>query len=192
MMLEFGTLLLNDGDLVLRSALADDVPALYAAVVESLETLKPWMLWAHDGYQVDELRSWVLAQPALWQRGDRYELTIYDTSQDRIPLGVCGLSHFNRSFGLANLSYWVRTSRRGQGIAARAARLVARWGFEQLGLLRAEVVVAVDNIASLRVAEKCGARREGVLRNRLQVGAKIYDAVMHSLIPQDFDLLPLR
>jgi RimJ/RimL family protein N-acetyltransferase len=86
------------------------------------------------------------------------------------------------------LGYWVRSRRRGQGIAARAARLVARFGFERLGLLRAEIVVAVGNTASLRAAEKSGAQREGVLRNRITVRDKIYDAVMYSLIPQDFGI----
>ena len=191
-MLEFRTQRLSDGELFLRPAVAEDIPAIYAAVVESLEALKLWMSWAHDRYDIDELRSWVLAQPALWQRGERYEFIIFDARAEQMPLGSCGLSHFDRSFGLANLSYWVRSSRRGQGIAARATRLVARWGFEQLGLLRAEVVVAVDNHASLRVALKSGATREGVLRNRLQVGPKIFDAVMHSLVPQDFGLPPVR
>jgi RimJ/RimL family protein N-acetyltransferase len=57
-------------------------------------------------------------------------------------------------------------------------------------LLRAEIVVAVGNTASLRAAEKSGARREGVLRNRITVGEKIFDAVMFSLTPQDFGIEP--
>ena len=54
-----------------------------------------------------------------------------------------------------------------------------------MDLLRAEIVVAVGNHASLRVAQKAGAKREGILRDRLIVRDKIYDAVMHSLTRQD-------
>jgi len=51
-----------------------------------------------------------------------------------------------------------------------------------------EVVVAVGNTTSLRVAEKIGAQREGILRNRIIVRKDILDAVMFSFIPNDFDL----
>ena len=86
------------------------------------------------------------------------------------------------------MGYWVRTSCHGQGIAGRAAKLVARFAFEHLGLIRVEIVIAVDNQASLRVAEKIGAHDEGILLNRMVVGKSIYDAHMYSLIPSDFGL----
>jgi ribosomal-protein-serine acetyltransferase len=46
-------------------------------------------------------------------------------------------------------------------------------------------VAAVGNVHSQRVAEKIGATREGILRNRLTLGGKQVDAVMYSLIPED-------
>ena len=58
-------------------------------------------------------------------------------------------------------------------------------GFEDLGLVRIEIVVPTGNAASLRVAEKVGARREGVLRSRLLVGDTPEDGVMFSLVPGD-------
>ena len=84
--------------------------------------------------------------------------------------------------------YWVRTSRYGQGIAGRAAKLVARFGFEHAGLIRAEIVMVAPNEESRRVAEKIGAHYEGILFNRMIVGKSIYDAHMFSLLPSDFGL----
>ena len=101
-------------------------------------------------------------------------------------LGGCGLNHIDRSWNLANLVYWVRTSQTRKGIATRATRLLARFGCEVLELDRIEIVVAVGNEPSLRVAQKAGARREGVLRNRLHINGIGVEAVMHSLIPADF------
>ncbi len=69
--------------------------------------------------------------------------------------------------------------------ATRAVRLLARFGFEELGLGRIEIVAAVGNKASQRVAEKAGAHREGVLRRRLCLHDEYHDAVMYSLIPDD-------
>jgi ribosomal-protein-serine acetyltransferase len=83
----------------------------------------------------------------------------------------------------ANLGYWVRTGYTGRGVATTATLLLAKWGFEVLELKRIEIVVAVGNDRSLRVAEKVGAKREGILRNRITGRDKVHDAVMHSLIP---------
>jgi RimJ/RimL family protein N-acetyltransferase len=84
-----------------------------------------------------------------------------------------------------NLGYWVRTSAAGRGVASKASRLVARFGFEELGLHRIEILAAVSNVASQRVAEKIGAAREGVLRKRLLIRGEPQDAVMFSLVPED-------
>ncbi len=99
-----------------------------------------------------------------------------------------GLNFFNRVHQMANLGYWVRTSAVGRGTATLAACLVARFGFAQLGLHRIEILAAVDNIASQRVAEKVGAVREGVLRKRLLINGESHDAVMLSLLPEDVGL----
>ena len=48
-----------------------------------------------------------------------------------------------------------------------------------------EIIVATGNQPSQLVAEKAGAHREGVLRNRLHMHEKYHDAVMYSLVPGD-------
>jgi ribosomal-protein-serine acetyltransferase len=178
---------LTDGSVTLRQMQLSDSPIIFEAVLESLTDLEPWMSWAHDGYSVEENLNWLESQPKGWEEGTDYTFAIIDAC-DGSYIGGCGITHINPAYRLANLGYWVRSGRRGQGFAGRAARLAARFGFEQLNLIRAEIVVAAGNTASLRVAEKAGAKREGTLRNRMVVREAVYDAVMHSLIPQDFGL----
>ena len=55
-----------------------------------------------------------------------------------------------------------------------------------LHLVRIEIVMSVDNVPSQRVAEKLGAAREGILRNRLIQREGVSDAIMYSLTPRDF------
>ena len=97
------------------------------------------------------------------------------------------LNNIYRFNQMANLGFWVRNSRTGEGIATKAAKLAARYGFEKLGFRRIEIVVAEDNEPSLRIAEKLGAVREGLLRNRVLIQDTSYDAYMHSLIPEDIE-----
>jgi RimJ/RimL family protein N-acetyltransferase len=71
-----------------------------------------------------------------------------------------------RSLGRRQI-YWIRTSRTREGAATEAIRLLADFGFATLGLVRVEIVVALGNFSSQRAAEKAGAYREGLLRNRI-------------------------
>lgn len=178
---------LNDSRVILRPFQFEDAGDLYQAVRESLEDLKPWMAWAHDGYSQADALNYITVSRAQWGEGSMFNFAIIDP-QSGVFSGTCSLSHINPVYFYGNLGYWVRSSQRGRGMAGMAARLVARFAFEQLLLARVEVVVAMGNAPSLLVAEKIGAQREGILRNRIIVGRDIHDAVMFSFIPKDFGL----
>lgn len=169
---------------VLRRYRLDDEEGLFEAVRESIPELGAWMFWCHPGYSRGESRAWLEKREGEWELGSSYDFAMVDAESGRL-LGGCGLNGVSRVHRMANLGYWVRTGATGRGIATGAARELARFGFEELGLSRIEVVVATGNTNSQRVAEKVGAVREGVLRNRLAVGNRLQDAVMFSLVPGD-------
>ena len=64
----------------------------------------------------------------------------------------------------AELGYWLGKAFWGRGIATAAAKAVTTYGFRDLGLLRIDALVLTENTASIRVLEKAGFRREGLLR----------------------------
>ncbi len=144
------------------------------------------MGWCHREYSFDESTSFVLSRKEAWQEGRDYTFVIFDVDTGDF-VGGTGVNQINRVMQFGNLGHWVRSSRTGRGAATAAARLAARFGFEHLGLHRVEIVVHVENEASHRVAEKVGARREGLLRNRLLLHGEPRDAVMYSLVPADVE-----
>jgi ribosomal-protein-serine acetyltransferase len=175
---------LRGSGVVLRPANDDDVFQVWQAVVESVGQISPWQQWCHPGYEPEEAAKYIRFSGEARTRRDSFEFLITDASSD-VVLGGCGLNQIDWINRRANLGYWVRSSATGRGIATAAARLLARHGFEELGLLRVEVVVAVGNVASERVAAKLGATREGRLRNRLLLGGHPRDAFGFSLTPAD-------
>jgi RimJ/RimL family protein N-acetyltransferase len=65
----------------------------------------------------------------------------------------------------AEAGYIVAPRARGRGIAARALRLLTDWALAELDLERVELRITADNVPSIRVAERAGFVREGVLRS---------------------------
>jgi RimJ/RimL family protein N-acetyltransferase len=87
----------------------------------------------------------------------------------------------------AGIGYWVLARGRRRGLATSAVRLLTRWAIAEAGLRRIEALVEPDNRASLRVLERSSFRREGLLRDFLDLGdgGRRDDAYVYSLIPGD-------
>ena len=157
-----------------------DAEPIHSAALESVAEVYPWMAWCHARYTLDESRQWVALQIELTRLRKAFEFVIVGDG-GRV-LGGCGINQINPMQRLANLGYWVRTSATGRGVAPAAVREVAAYAFRETDLIRLEIVVAVGNTRSQRVAEKVGATREGVLRSRVLLPSGPSDAVMYSLV----------
>jgi len=168
------TPLASDGRIAIRRFLPTDLAAFYAAIDESRAHLAAWLPWMHDGYAIADTDS-----------GTDFAVLVEDAASGEV-LGAAGLHDVDRAHRFAQLGYWVRASRRGRGIAPAAARLAARWAFDEAGLGRVEIVVALGNAPSRRAAERSGARYEGCARNRLLIRGESHDAAVYAFVPGDF------
>jgi RimJ/RimL family protein N-acetyltransferase len=177
----------RDGLVGIRPFHQDDAASLFAAARESIDQLCQWMVWCPASYNPDDSYAFVCASQKDWEAGRKFSFLIFDRV-DGAMLGSVGLSDLDHTHGRANVGYWVRQSRTGRGIATAAVRLAARFAFELLHLNRLEWVIAVGNQASIRVAEKLGAQREGLLRRRLIINRQPCDAVLYSLLATEGEL----
>jgi RimJ/RimL family protein N-acetyltransferase len=166
--------------ITIRPYKAEDADDLYEAARESVTDLFPWMPWCHPDYSRAEAEAWARSRAQLFSEGREYDFAIVD-SAGRF-LGGCGLNQISREHWFANLGYWVRTSAAGHGTAPAATRRLAAFAFAETNLLRLEIVCAVENRRSQRVAEKAGAIREGILHDRLFLHGQSHDAVIYALV----------
>lgn len=164
----------------LRRYQRDDVDAVYEAVIESRVELAQWMPWCHADYSRGDAVWWVESRPAAWERNEEWSHLIVD-GQGRL-LGSCGIHRLDLRNGVGELGYWVRTSATGQGVATAATIQLCEWAFREQGLHRIEILAAVENHASQRVAVKAGGVREGILRQRLSLHGHRYDCTLDAIL----------
>jgi RimJ/RimL family protein N-acetyltransferase len=120
-----------------------------------------------------------------WSRarlGQGCLLVIADATTDR-GVGTIGLRNVDE--GRASIGYWVVKSARGRGAAAHALRAVAAWALGDLRIPRLELTVEPWNTASIMTAERCGFRREGLLRAWMRIGTERPDVFMYSRLAGD-------
>lgn len=173
----------NKIDFELRPLEYRDVGAVFEAIEESRADVGRWMEWCREDYSRADTEAWIDAALCGRDDGSNFQFGMFEPSGR--CLGACGLSGIDLQAKLANLGYWVRTRETGRGIAVEAASRVIDWAFTNTDIERIEIIAAVDNRRSQRVAEKVGAVREGVLRSRLCVFGEFHDAVMYSIVRKD-------
>jgi RimJ/RimL family protein N-acetyltransferase len=113
----------------------------------------------------------------------REGFAVVDTD-DGSFLGIAVAVRLDEEAGEAELGYVVAPHARGRGVASSALRLLTEWGFER-GLQRLELRISTDNEASMRVAERCGYLREGLLRSLHFKAGKRLDMVVYARLPTD-------
>jgi RimJ/RimL family protein N-acetyltransferase len=101
---------------------------------------------------------------------------------DRI-WGGASLYDLDPSQARAAVGYWLAPQARGRGAATRTVRLLATWAIDHLAVERLELTCAPENVASQRVALRCGFVREGVLRSHLRFQGARRDTMVFSLLP---------
>lgn len=82
----------------------------------------------------------------------------------------------------AEIGYWLGRAYWGRGIATAAVRAVTEYAFTTLGLLRVFALPFAENAASVRVLEKAGYIREGLLRASAVKAGQVRDAYVYASV----------
>ena len=161
---------LEDDVILLRPFAEADVPAIVAACQDP-EIPR----WTSVPFPYTE------ADARAWLKSDEEEtFAVIDGTSGEL-LGSIGMRFPADETG--EVGYWVKREARGRGVATRALVLIARWGCEERALAQLQLRAEPGNVASQRVAEKAGFRREGVQHGALEIKGERRDVFIYSLRP---------
>ncbi len=129
---------------------------------------------------LDETRAFLT--DAVRRSNDRYDLAVVRGDEVIGSASVWTTSPVHR---VGELGYTIRQDCWGQGFATEVARLLVELGFAHLDLGRLSATCDPANAASVRVLEKAGLRREGLLRGLYFVRGRHRDRLMFGCLRTD-------
>jgi RimJ/RimL family protein N-acetyltransferase len=126
-------------------------------------------MWAHPDvvryiggrpFSAEEVWARLLRYVGHWQWMEFGFWTIEEKATGGFA-GEVGFAEFKREMeppilGVPEIGWVLPPRAHGQGYATEAARAVVAWGDERFGSARTVCLIHPENLASLRVAEKCG------------------------------------
>ncbi|EYF03746.1 GNAT family N-acetyltransferase [Chondromyces apiculatus] len=115
-------------------------------------------------------------------RSIRWALTLRDTGE---MIGSLGFRSWNKEHYWAELGYELASRHRNKGYMTEALGSVLQYGFEHMGLHRAEAHLDAQNLASARVLEKAGFTREALLRENWFRDGSYTDTAIYGLLRRE-------
>jgi RimJ/RimL family protein N-acetyltransferase len=151
---------------VLRCPRPGDGAELNAAILESLDELRPWSPWAQQAPTLGESESYVrLVHGRFALRTDlQFHVRERIGDDEGALLGAIGLPRLDWTVPRFEIGYWRRTGARQRGVMTEAVLGLTRLAFDVLHAERVEIRTDATNTRSARVAERAGYTLEGVLR----------------------------
>lgn len=100
----------------------------------------------------------------------------------RTPIGWCGFHTWYFDHFRAELGYGINEAYRHKGFMKEALNAVLQYGFNEMKLNRVEAFIADYNIASLKLLERFGFQKEGVLKEHYYVEGIAEDSHLYALL----------
>ncbi len=109
-----------------------------------------------------------------------------ERKDDARVMGTCTLFHIDVANLRAELGYGLASAYWNQGYMLEALTALIEYSFKTLQLRRLEADVDPRNENSLRILDKLGFQREGLLRERWNVGNEIQDTTFLGLLAKEW------
>lgn len=169
--------------LILRELNANDVESVFR-IRSDYEVTK---YNTGPAYQhLDQAADLIEAITNSYREQDEIRWGITLRQGDNSVIGLCGYNYWNRRDHRGSIGYDLARAYWGYGIMTEAIQAVVTFGFEQMGLNRIEADADARNVASIRVLEKIGFRREGIQREQFFDGGIFHDLVLFSLLKSEY------
>lgn len=131
-------------------------------------------------YAIEDALSWIKHHRKHFIANTSYEFAITDKESGEL-YGAIALTN-NQQFNHGELAYWVGEEYWGNGYATEAAQAILQFAFEEKKYHKVFARYFRSNIASGRVIEKLGMKKEGVLIDHVRKENQYVDLVYYGII----------
>jgi RimJ/RimL family protein N-acetyltransferase len=153
----------RDGELLLRGFRPGDGAELHDATQSSYQHLRAFMAWASPGTTPEDSEGFVRGASAKWLLGEEWGVAVWRGERLVAASGFM-LRDRPLEHGTAEIGMWVRADEAGRGLGTRVLRAMVDWADAAWPFQKLTWLCDSRNLASARVAQKCGFQLEGRLR----------------------------
>ena len=170
--------------LALRPFRTDDLDAVHD--IQRRPDVARYLYWGpRSRDEAAEMLGRRMLQTSIDQEGDALHLAADLRSTDEL-IGTFSLFYRSEVHRQGEVGFMIHPDQHGHGYATEGARAMLRIGFEELGLHRITGQLDARNVASARVMERLGMRREALLVENELVKGEWTDELVYALLDREW------
>lgn len=148
--------------------------------------LTPWEpVWPNDDLTRAAFRQRLRRYAEEMRADQAYPFFVF-RKPDGVLVGGLTLANVRRGIAQAgSLGYWMGEPHARRGHMTDAVRALIPFAFNTLRLHRLEAACIPTNVASIRLLEKVGFKREGLARQYLCINGRWQDHILYALLASD-------
>jgi RimJ/RimL family protein N-acetyltransferase len=168
--------------LVIRVARPGDGAMFNGAILESLDSLSPWLGWVTPPPTLEQSEFGCRRAYAKFLLNEDL-MVFFLLKSDGTLVGGSGLHDVDWALRRFEVGYWGRARFCGQGLMTEGVRALADYALNELSASRVFLSTDDSNTSSWRLAERAGFHLEGTLRNeRFALSGSLRDTRVYSRI----------
>jgi ribosomal-protein-serine acetyltransferase len=172
-----------DQELELKLLSAEFAPALFELTERNRTWLRQWLPWLDGIKKPEHTAFFVSACLERYATGEQMNCAVLYRNE---LAGVIGFHNIREHTGTCAIGYWLSEDLTGRGIITRSVREMERVAFTDMKLSRTEIRCAPTNLASRRIPERLGYRKEGLLRRQENLYGRVVDHVVYGLLKEEY------
>ncbi len=162
---------MNDGDLNQLFKIRSDkenMKYISRPVAQTMQDVIDLMGRTEDAFNNQDGINWAIAR-----------------KEDDLMMGSIGFYRMKKEHYRAEVGYQIHKDFQLKGVTYEALKRVVDYGFKEMKLHSIEADINPDNIASIKLIEKGGFKKEGYFKEVFFFEGKFYDSFVYSLINPD-------
>lgn len=170
-------------DLLLAPLEFEHADQLLAVIAENREHLGLWLPWLATARTLEGARGFIAHSR---ERASEHNGTDMAMLYEGRLIGLVHQHYIDWRNRSTSIGYWIDAGHQRRGLVTTSCRAITDRSFGAEHLNRVEIRCAADNTRSLRVAERLGFRREGVLREAEWLNGRFVDQLVFGALASEW------
>lgn len=131
---------------------------------------------------IEMLRERLSKASSDWNKFESAESLFWFLECDSQLVGIASIQNINRMMLTAEIGYGISPEFRGKGLVTVAVQSMTKNAFESTKLRKLIALVHDQNVASQRVLEKVGYKKEGLLREHFLINGEPANEIIYGIL----------
>ncbi|MDE5416132.1 GNAT family N-acetyltransferase [Alkalihalobacterium chitinilyticum] len=161
-----------------------DAERIFELTDRSRDYLREWLPWLDMTKTVQDTEGFIRMSLKGFAEGNSMNTAILFNEE---IVGIAGFNTINQSNKTAQMGYWIGQEYQGNGIITKVSKMLTDYAFNQLGLNKVEIRVAVENKKSRAVPERIGFKNEGCIRQSEWLYDHYVDHIVYGMLAEEWN-----